>query len=105
VRAAYEAPAIAPRSSIYCGECAQNSPLLDPARPLLNRVDMTLCASCRTQLPDEEGLCRHHDSAYGDQWAASNRIMCDFLHRKKVPPRLEPAERDNEFSEYPDAVA
>jgi hypothetical protein len=34
---------------------------------------------------------------YGDDWAVANRIMCDFFHRKKVPPRLAQAERDDEF--------
>jgi hypothetical protein len=34
---------------------------------------------------------------YGDDWAVANRIMCDFFHRKKVPPRLAPPERDDDF--------
>jgi hypothetical protein len=34
---------------------------------------------------------------YGDDWAAANRIMCDFFHRKKVPPRLGRSERDDDF--------
>jgi hypothetical protein len=34
---------------------------------------------------------------YGDDWAVANRIMCDFFHRKKLPPRLTQNERDDEF--------
>jgi hypothetical protein len=34
---------------------------------------------------------------YGDDWAAANRIMCDFFHRKKVPPRLTRPEREDDF--------
>jgi hypothetical protein len=34
---------------------------------------------------------------YGDDWAIANRIMCDFFHRGKVPPRLPQGERDDDF--------
>jgi hypothetical protein len=34
---------------------------------------------------------------YGDDWAVANRIMCDFFHRKKVPPRLAQNDRDDDF--------
>ena len=42
-------------------------------------------------------MCPHHHCVYGDDWAVANRIMCDFFHRKKVPPRLVQTERDDEF--------
>jgi hypothetical protein len=58
---------------------------------------MSLCAACGSQLPEDERLCRHHHSSHGDQWAEGNRIMCDFLHRKKVLVRLAPTERDDDF--------
>lgn len=61
---------------------------------------MSLCASCGSQLPDGEGLCRHHASAFSDDWARSNRILCDFIHRKAVPVRLALAERDDDFWAY-----
>jgi hypothetical protein len=34
---------------------------------------------------------------YGDDWAVANKIMCDFFHRKKLPPRLTQPERDDDF--------
>jgi hypothetical protein len=61
------------------------------------RAHMSLCAACGSQLPEDERLCRHHHSSHGDQWAEGNRIMCDFLHRKKVLVRLAPSERDDDF--------
>jgi hypothetical protein len=42
-------------------------------------------------------LCPHHHFVYGDDWAVANRIMCDFFHRKKVPPRLAQSDRDDDF--------
>jgi hypothetical protein len=55
---------------------------------------MTRCASCGMILTGDVALCPHH-SASGDDWAAGNRIACDFYHRKKVQPELrEPLEWD-----------
>jgi hypothetical protein len=34
-------------------------------------------------------MCAHHVASYGDDWAMSNRIMCDFLHRGVVSPSPE----------------
>jgi hypothetical protein len=42
-------------------------------------------------------LCPHHHCVYGDDWASANRIMCDFFHRKKVPPRLAAEQREDDF--------
>jgi hypothetical protein len=64
---------------------------------------MSLCASCGLALVDDSGLCRHHASV-ADNWAESNRIMCDFLHRKKVPPRLPGESRGDEFWAHADAA-
>lgn len=50
-------------------------------------------------------LCVHHHTVYGDDWAASNRIWCDFFHRGIVPERLAPADRDEDFLSYTDEVA
>jgi hypothetical protein len=58
---------------------------------------MSLCASCGLQLSGEAALCPHHHCVYGDDWAVANRIMCDFFHRKKIPPRLAQQERDDDF--------
>jgi hypothetical protein len=66
-------------------------------RPLHLLPVMSLCASCGLQLTGDAGLCPHHHCVYGDDWAVANRIMCDFFHRKKVPPRLSQSERDDDF--------
>jgi hypothetical protein len=58
---------------------------------------MSLCASCGLQLTGDAALCPHHHCVYGDDWAVANRIMCDFFHRGKLPPRLAQTERDDEF--------
>src|SRR3989442_1925415 len=63
----------------------------------LRAGSMSLCASCGLQLSGDAGLCPHHHCVYGDDWAVANRIMCDFFHRRKVPPRLTQPERDDDF--------
>jgi len=63
----------------------------------LRAESMSLCASCGLQLSGDAGLCPHHHCVYGDDWAVANRIMCDFFHRRKVPPRLTQPERDDDF--------
>ena len=41
---------------------------------------MSLCAYCGQATSDDRGFCAYH--AFGDgDWATSNRIMCDFIHR------------------------
>lgn len=52
---------------------------------------MSLCVLCGQQNPDESLLCAVHVSS-DEAWAASNRLMCDFLHRGIVPPRLDAEE-------------
>jgi hypothetical protein len=64
---------------------------------------MSVCASCGLEILDGSGLCRHHMTV-GDGWAESNRIMCDFVHRKKIPPRLAPEGRVDEFWAQADAA-
>jgi hypothetical protein len=44
-----------------------------------------------------EELCIHHHTVYADDWAKANRILCDFFHRGKVPARLTPPEREDDF--------
>jgi hypothetical protein len=67
------------------------------AQPSLGLAGMSLCASCGLQLSGDAALCPHHHCVYGDDWAVANRIMCDFFHRKKVPPRLAQSDRDDDF--------
>jgi hypothetical protein len=50
---------------------------------------MSLCASCGLEIIDGSELCRHH-VPLADEWAQSNRIMCDFFHRKRIPARAVP---------------
>jgi len=57
---------------------------------------MSLCAACGLQLTGNGELCPHHHCVYGDDWAEANRLMCDFFHRKKVPPPSRTA-RDDDF--------
>ncbi|MBI3627570.1 MAG: hypothetical protein HY220_02380 [Candidatus Sungbacteria bacterium] len=36
----------------------------------------------------EEALCPYHHSGLGANWAEGNRLMCDFIHRGRIPARL-----------------
>lgn len=57
---------------------------------------MRRCAQCGFEMAGDVELCPHHDvREHG--WAASNRVMCDFVHRGKTPPRLSPEERADEL--------
>jgi len=47
---------------------------------------VSLCAQCGQPTFASTGLCTYHSSGQGDDWAAGNRIMCDFLHRDIVSP-------------------
>lgn len=57
---------------------------------------MSLCVVCVQSSPGAGSLCPYHVSSEQD-WAVANRIMCDFFHRKKIPPRLPQTERDDDF--------
>lgn len=57
---------------------------------------MSLCALCGLTVPDGTGVCAHHHTA-DDDWASTNRIMCDFFHRQRLPDRLTARERDDDF--------
>ena len=56
---------------------------------------MNLCAQCSLPLSLPQQLCPHHAIA-ADDWSAANKIMCDFLHRGRVPLRNE-TERSDDF--------
>ncbi|MDP3727542.1 MAG: BON domain-containing protein [bacterium] len=51
---------------------------------------MSLCVACSLRLAGDADFCPHHFCADEKNWAAGNRIRCDFFHRKKVPSRLPP---------------
>lgn len=57
---------------------------------------MSLCVSCGLEQGDGNELCRHHLLGQNNTWAESNRIMCDFLHRGRVPP-VAVNDRGDEF--------
>ena len=54
---------------------------------------MAVCVSCGLPLYGDADFCPHHECGYAD-WAVANRIMCDFVHRQRVP--LRPPE-DEDF--------
>ena len=54
---------------------------------------MSRCAQCGFELEASFELCPHHH-VRDEDWAASNRIMCDFLHRGKEPARLPGSARE-----------
>jgi hypothetical protein len=53
---------------------------------------MSICALCGFLTDSRDELCTYHVGGHGssspgdDDWAAGNRIMCDFLHRGIVMP-------------------
>src|SRR2546425_244632 len=58
---------------------------------------MGLCAACGVRIPGDGTLCAHHVPGSCNHWAENNRLMCDLLHRGRVPSRLPPAEREEKF--------
>ena len=58
---------------------------------------MSRCAHCGFEMNGDFELCPHHHMTADGDWAAANRIMCDLLHRGKVPPRLSPEARESEL--------
>lgn len=43
------------------------------------------------------GHCDYHARSDEDQWAVGNKILCDFIHRGRIPARLPFPERINEL--------
>lgn len=64
---------------------------------------MSLCAACGLELYSDTALCPHHVATAGEDWAAANRIYCDFFHRGKVSERLTEQERADDFWASSDA--
>ena len=66
---------------IYCAVCqAEREP------------PHTHCASCGVLA--SAGFCTHHASPGEDHWSATNRVMCDGLHRDCWPARLAASDRE-----------
>lgn len=57
---------------------------------------MSRCVSCGSDLTDGSLLCRHHALNAEERWSEGNRLLCDLLHRGKVPPRLAQGQREEE---------
>ncbi len=66
-------------------------------------VAMSLCVICGYSTPDADDVCAHHVASVADDWAAGNRLMCDFLHRGIVstPPARHGAPMRNLITEEP----
>ena len=47
---------------------------------------MSLCAQCAQPTLGPGEFCAFHTAGQTEDWAAGNRLMCDFLHRGIVPP-------------------
>jgi hypothetical protein len=57
---------------------------------------MRLCPYCGHPTYGGGLICRHHMSAVeGDDWARTNRTMCDFVHRGIVAPATATALSDS----------
>lgn len=54
------------------------------------------CALCGVNPNNGLGLCSYH-TPIDEGWAGTNRIMCDFLHRRQSPKRLMEQDRFNEM--------
>jgi len=59
---------------------------------------MRVCCYCGHPTVGAAQICPHHVSALaGEDWAMSNRIMCDFVHRGIVGP-VEPTRPDGSLN-------
>jgi hypothetical protein len=74
--------------------------LIALARTSQGKSDVATCTLCRATVSSGTELCLYHLGTEANDWAATNRIMCDFFHRKKLPPRLAPEQRDEEVMSY-----
>jgi hypothetical protein len=54
------------------------------------------CPHCGLGL-SSEGVCSYHLVAESEQWAAGNRVWCDFFHRGVVPARVRWQDQQDEF--------
>jgi hypothetical protein len=46
------------------------------------------------EVRDDVALCAHHLFGNEEDWAACNRVMCDFVHRGVTPRRLPREQRE-----------
>jgi hypothetical protein len=60
---------------------------------------MSVCAICGGPIAGKAGLCGGHALGADARWAMTNRVMCDLLHRGKLPVRIGTADLDEESYE------
>ena len=65
---------------------------------------MSLCAVCGFEISVSDALCAHHTTGGRDDWAENNRLMCDLLHRGRLPPQLPLPAREDEFWTHAEAA-
>lgn len=54
-----------------------------------------ICPACGQSNLDRV-ICAHHES--GEKaWSATNKVICDLLHRHVSPDRLSARDREDEF--------
>ena len=51
---------------------------------------MSVCSACGSAgIVNDIDLCAYHSRPDAEDWAAGNRIMCNFLHRGIIPKRID----------------
>ena len=58
------------------------------------------CSICGATMFGDDALCPYHVSAGADSddWAAGNRIWCNFFHRGVPLERLKKEDRDDGYT-------
>ncbi len=57
-----------------------------PEAPRIVAAPFGVCAICGGLIAARTGVCAAHLAVADADWAARNRLMCDLLHRGKLPP-------------------
>jgi hypothetical protein len=66
---------------------------------------MSRCVACGEALSAGTIFCPCHPDGHENGWAATNRVMCDLVHRGVAPPRLRPSEREGDPERRPAEAA
>lgn len=54
----------------------------------MSGVQHAHCSQCASVIDGSAPLCLHHAGAFANDWAADNRVFCDFIHRHVEPPHV-----------------
>ena len=57
---------------------------------------MSVCVQCGIERDDGALLCPQHERESLDTWAEGNRIICDWIHRGKLPERAPDPQAEDE---------